>query len=360
MENAYAVIMAGGKGERFWPLSTLAHPKQVLALVGEKPMLAMTVDYVKELIPPERVLIITSSDLVDITREAVPVLPPENVIGEPVGRDTAAACALGSALVKAKDPDAAFCILTADHVIGTLDLFRSTLRDGLTFALANEVLITIGIEPSFASTGFGYIDAGAGIESECDADLFRARRFVEKPDRETAEQYLAAGNYYWNSGMFMWSVRAFQNALVAHCPDLMRMAGNIEPVAWTPDFDPRLADEYAKLGKISVDYAIMEKADNIVMIRGEFSWDDVGSWPALANHFEPDSSGNVVLGKCEALESKGNIVVTRDRLTALIGVTDLVVVHSGDATLICPRDRAQEVKAMVGQLRDKGGYEGML
>jgi len=360
MENTYAIIMAGGKGERFWPLSTSAHPKQVLALVGDRPMLAMTVEYVKDLIPPERVLIITRSDLVEVTREAVPALPAENVIGEPVGRDTAAACALGSALVKAKCPDGAFCILTADHVIGQLDLFRSTLQNGLQFALENDVLITIGMRPSFPSTGFGYIEAGEKIDCPGNLSCFRARRFVEKPDQETAEQYLAAGTFCWNSGMFIWSVNAFQKALGKCSPGLMKMAERMESVAWTPEFPGRLAEEYASLDKISVDYAIMEKADNIVMVQGEFAWDDVGSWPALANHREPDSSGNTILGTCETLEASDNIVVSHDRLTALIGVKDLVVVHSGNATLICPRDRAQEVKAMVQQLRAKGQYDKLL
>jgi mannose-1-phosphate guanylyltransferase len=352
--------MAGGKGERFWPLSTASHPKQVLALVGEKPMLAMMVDYVKELIPPERILIITSLDLAGVTREAVPMLPAENVIGEPVGRDTAAACALGAALVKAKDPEAAFCILTADHVIGRLELFRATLREGLRYAMESDVLITFGIRPTFPSTGFGYLEAGEEVKTAGNVRFRRVRRFVEKPNRETAERYLAAECFFWNSGMFIWSVKAFEQALARYCPDLMRMAQRIAPVAWTPGFAARLAEEYSKLGRISVDYAIMEKAQNIVMVQSAFAWDDVGSWPALANHLPPDAAGNVALGKCEALDSANNVVVSRERLTALIGIRDLVVVHAGNATLICPKDRAQDVKAMVQHLRGKEEYRELL
>lgn len=360
LENTYAVIMAGGKGERFWPLSTSTRPKQVLALLGDKPMLATTVDYLEGLVPPERVLIITSVALIEVTRQAVRNLPPENIIGEPFGRDTAAACALGAALVKAKCPDAAMCVLTADHVIENLDVFHSTIESGLQYALGNDVLITIGIPPAFPSTGFGYIEAGDQIPDESPMDFFKVGRFVEKPDSETAAEYLAAGNFFWNSGMFMWTADTFQQALQKHCPSLMDMVARIEPVAWTPDFDQHLAEEYGKLDRISVDYAIMEKADNIVMVKGQFAWADVGSWPALANHLTPDTSGNVTLGTCEVLASHDNVVVSRDRLTALVGVSDLVVVQAAKATLICPKSKAEDVKQMVQQLHECGIYEHLL
>jgi len=360
MDNVYAVIMAGGKGERFWPLSTSEHPKQVLSLVGDKPMLAMTVDYVRELIPPERILIITNAGLADVTRRAVPELPAENVIGEPFGRDTAAACALGAALVGARAPDGAFCILTADHVIDRLDVFRRTLADGLGYALAHDVLMTIGIPPAFPSTGFGYIETGGPVEAPGATAFLEANRFVEKPDRATARTYVDAGNYFWNSGMFMWSVASFRRALERFQPALLGMTDRMQVAAWTAEFNDRIAAEYGNLGKISVDYAIMEHADNIVMARCDFTWDDIGSWPALANHFPPDTSGNVLLGECETLASHDNIVISGERLTALIGVRDLVVVQAGKATLICPKDRAQDVKQMVQHLREQGGYEDVL
>jgi len=356
----YAVIMAGGRGERFWPLSTSEHPKQVLSLVGDKPMLAMTVDYIRDLIPPERVLIITNAGLVDVTRRAVPELPAENVIGEPFGRDTAAACALGAALVGARAPDGAFCILTADHVIGQLDVFRRTIADGLAYALEHAVLMTIGIPPAFPSTGFGYIESGAPVEATGGTTFLKAKRFVEKPDRATARTYVEAGNYFWNSGMFLWSVASFRRALEKFQPALLGMSDRMRAAAWTAEFDERLAAEYGNLGKISVDYAIMEHADNIVMARCDFTWDDIGSWPALANHFPPDGSGNVLLGECESLAAHDNVVVSGERLTALIGVDNLVVVQAKNATLICPKDRAQDVKLMVQHLREQGGYEDVL
>lgn len=359
-EKFYAVIMAGGKGERFWPLSSSKTPKQVLPLISDRPMIAMTVDYIKDLIPFERILIITNASLVDVTKAAVPELPSENIIGEPVGRDTAAACALGAALVKARCPDGAFCILTADHAISDLDKFRATINEGLTYALENDVLMTIGIKPTFASTGFGYIEVGADIESAGEIGLCKATRFVEKPDASTAEKYVSSGKFYWNSGMFMWSVKSLLKAFKSFCPEIYQMAKKIEPVVDTDNFYPTLTEEYNNLGKISIDYAVMEKADNIVLASGEFSWSDIGTWPALADHYEADENGNIVIGTGEHMESTDNIIVSKDRLTALIGVSDLVVVQSEHATLICPKDKVQDIKAMVNQLHDRGIYEDML
>lgn len=351
MDRMYAVILAGGRGERFWPLSRTQRPKQLLSLVGDATLLAQAVDRLEGLIPPERVYVITNQDLVEASRAAAPQLPPENIIGEPVGRDTAAAAALGAALVKAKDPDASFCILTADHVIGDLDIYRNTLKQSLLLAQQRDVLITIGIQPTEASTGYGYIEA-ADVDAEIEAVTFlKAIRFVEKPDAETAQTYLESGRFCWNSGMFIWSVRAIENALERHRPPLKSLIDDLTPVAHTSAFSDALRDAYADLEKISIDYALMEKADNILMVRGTFAWDDVGAWPALENHFESDAKGNVSIGDSETVDANQNIVYSKGRLTALIGVSDLIVVQADDATLICPRDRAQDVKKLVEKLK---------
>lgn len=351
MDRMYAVILAGGRGERFWPLSRTQRPKQLLSLVGDATLLAQAVDRLEGLIPPERVYVITNQDLVEASRAAAPQLPPENIIGEPVGRDTAAAAALGAALVKAKDPDASFCILTADHVIGDLDIYRNTLKQSLLLAQQRDVLITIGIQPTEASTGYGYIEA-ADVDAEIEAVTFlRAIRFVEKPDAETAQTYLESGRFCWNSGMFIWSVRAIENALERHRPPLKSLIDDLTPVAHTSAFSDALRDAYADLEKISIDYALMEKADNILMVRGTFAWDDVGAWPALENHFASDAEGNVSIGDSETVDANQNIVYSKGRLTALIGVSDLIVVQADDATLICPRDRAQDVKKLVEKLK---------
>lgn len=356
----YAVILAGGKGERFWPLSTSTRPKQLLSLVGDTPLLAQAVERLDGLIPPERVYVITNEDLVDASRNAVPQLPSQHIIGEPVGRDTAAAAALGAALVKAKDPEAAFCILTADHVMGDLDVYRATLKEGLQLAQQEDVLVTIGIEPTSPSTGYGYIEAVDAHAEHAGIRFLKANRFVEKPDADTAQQYLDTGTFYWNSGMFIWSVQALEKALRRHCPELADMMERLSPVVETPDFAAALAREYRDLHKISIDYALMEKADNILMVCGAFAWDDVGSWTALENHFERTDDGNTVVGDCQAVDATGNIVYSSDHLTALIGVRDLVVVQSEGVTLICPRDRAQDVKKLVEKLKASGCYDRML
>jgi mannose-1-phosphate guanylyltransferase len=356
-DNRYAVIMAGGRGERFWPLSTIKRPKQVLSLVGGRPMLAQAVERLAGFIPPERVIVITNASLVDVSREAAPELPAENIIGEPFGRDTAAACALAAAIVKARCPNGSFCILTADHVMKDVPLFQQTLAAGFEQAESAEKLVTIGITPTFPSTGFGYIECGDALDDSSAIDFFKAERFVEKPDAETAQQYMNAGNFFWNSGMFIWSADSLMNALKKYQPQLLAMAQAMQPVVDTSEFDSKLEEEYGKLEKISIDYAIMEKADNIVTAAGNFGWYDVGSWPALEDHFDKDDSGNVVVGDGKLLDSGNNVVVSDGRLTALIGVSDLVVVQSKNATLICPKDRAQDVKKMV-QLLDADGQHG--
>jgi len=357
--NRYAMIMAGGRGERFWPLSTAARPKQVLSLVGGRPMLAQAVDRLKGFIPPERILIITSAALVDVSREAVPELPAANVIGEPCGRDTAAACALGAAVVRARCPEGAFCILTADHVIKPIARFQQILEHGFSVAERGDSLVTIGIKPVFPSTGFGYIDCGEVLE-DGDVRVYKARRFVEKPDARTAENYVQSGHYLWNSGMFIWKAGTLLAALRQYEKPVYDMAIAMLPVVDTPAFESNLTSEYNRLGRISIDYAVMEKAPNIVTAAGDFEWYDVGSWPALEDHFEKDAAGNVIIGDGAVLDSSGNVVVSGNRVTALIGVKDLVVVHAEKATLICPKSRAQDVKQMVQQLARDARYADIL
>jgi len=356
MEQGYAVILAGGKGERFWPMSTSRRPKQLLSLVGDRPLLAQAVERLEGLIPPDRVFIITSADLVEASRAAAPELPPDQVIGEPFGRDTAAAAALGAALVKARDPKGVFAILTADHIIGDLDVYRATLRESMKRAASEDVLITIGVQPDEPSTGYGYIEAGP-LHAEQDGVAFhKALQFIEKPNVEKAKSYLATGTFYWNSGMFIWSVASLEKAFRKFRPALVELMEDVRPSIGTPGFDDQLRKAYDRLEKISIDYALMEKADNILMVRGSFAWDDVGAWPALENHFDADADGNVVIGEAAAVDSARNIIVSKGHLTAMIGVHDLVVVQTEGVTLICPKSRAQDVKKLVEQVKQTGLY----
>lgn len=355
MSDCYAVIMAGGKGERFWPLSTSARPKQLLDLVGDRPLLGQAVERLKGLVPPERIFVVTNRELEEGCRDAAPELPPENVVGEPVGRDTAAAVALGTALVAARDPNAVFCVLTADHVIHDAEGFQRVLSAALERAGAEPALLTIGIHPTAPSTAYGYIEVSGTSENKADSPCYTVKRFVEKPDLETANGYLQQGGFYWNSGMFIWSVPTIMAAFRANCPYLADLSERLSTCA-VKELSAMLDVEYPALKKISIDYAIMEKADNILMTPAAFDWDDVGSWNALEHHFEPSDQGNVVVGTCESVQASNNIVYSRDRLTALVGVNNLIVVQADGVTLICPKGSAQNVKQLVQQLREQGTY----
>lgn len=349
--ESYAVILAGGRGERFWPMSTYRRPKQLLSLVGRRALLADAVYRIRAIIPEKRILVITSIDLQDAVRRLLPGLPSANVIGEPFGRDTAAAITLAAALIKARNPHAVFCVLTADQVICDAAIFRRTLKDALARAAGADVLVTIGIKPKFPSTGFGYIEAGARLSGCSRTAFYQAKRFVEKPDAHTAARYVKAGRFYWNSGMFVWSLSSWERALRRHCPALTCFLDTLTPLVGRPGFYARLKRAYAGLEKISVDYAVMEHSDNIVMAAGRFAWDDVGAWSALEKHFPKDGRGNVIVGHGELIESSGNIVLADNGLVALLGVDNMVVVKAGAVTLVCRKDRSQEVKRMVEQLR---------
>ena len=349
INHAYAVIMAGGRGERFWPLSTAARPKQFLSLFGGKTLLTQAVDRLSGVIPPERILVITSRDLVPLTRETAWNLPAENIIGEPMGRDTAAACALACGLVSQRDPQGVVCILTADQLMADVDAFRQILADSVSVAAAQDVIVTIGVQPDHPATGFGYIEAGEKLETDTATAFQRAVRFVEKPNASVAAEYVASGRYCWNAGMFIWRVGVMRQAIDQHAPHLTALC---EQAAETrpAELDALLDTIYPPLKKISVDFAIMEHLKNIVVARGSFGWDDVGTWSAVGNHIAVDAVGNVVVGSCEAVEATGNVVISEGRLTALLGVKDVVVVHAGATTLVCARDRVQDLKKLVQQV----------
>jgi mannose-1-phosphate guanylyltransferase len=358
--GVYAVIMAGGKGERFWPLSTAARPKQFLSVVAGKALLGLAVDRLAGLIPPERILIVTGASLVHATREAVSSVPADNVIGEPIGRDTAAACACGTAWVAGRDGDGVCLVLTADQLISDIPVFHHTLLESAAVARHHDVLVTLGIVPSAPSTGFGYVEAGEPFAHTGSIPIHKVERFVEKPDVATAKKYIESGRFFWNSGMFVWRAGTFLEALRAYAPALHALAMELAKADCAKAFTSIMDSAYPKLPRISVDYAVMEKADNILMARACFGWDDVGAWPSLAAHIGGDAADNAVVGRCEAIDSRGNVVVSPDRLTALVGVSDLVVVNTPSVTLVCHKDHAQKMKRMVEHLRAKGGYDDVL
>lgn len=350
MSNHYVVIMAGGRGERFWPESRLSCPKQLLPIVGEKAMLAQTVDRLKGLVPVENVFVITNAVQRDAVLEICPELDPAKVVGEPVGRDTAAAVGLAATLVKHQSANATFAILPADAVIHDTDGFRGTLTTAFSAAEAEAALVTIGITATFPATGYGYIQKSEVMGQFSGRDVYRVKRFVEKPKAAVAERYLKSGDYFWNAGMFVWSVKTITGELEKNTPQLWSALQAIDQgLSEGGAIKPLLEKHYSGLEKISVDYAIMEKARNTVMVESQFDWDDVGEWTALERHYAADENGNVTRGLAQIKDSSDNIVFSRDdtHLIALLGVKDLVVVKTKDATLICHQDKAQEIKDLV-------------
>ncbi|PXA02891.1 mannose-1-phosphate guanyltransferase [Coraliomargarita sinensis] len=363
MSKRYVVIMAGGRGERFWPVSRLARPKQLLPIVGEKAMLTQTVDRLSGLVAPKDFFVITNTEQRDAVLEVCPDLDPAKVIGEPVGRDTAAAVGLAAVLVRREDPDATFAMLPADAVIHDASGLCATLETAFQAAESQPVLATIGITAAFPATGYGYIQQGDKLGDYGDREVFNVKRFVEKPDEATAKSYLASGDYFWNAGMFIWSVSSIVAELEKSTPSLWSALQAIDRgLESGQDLDALLAEYYPSLEKISVDYAIIEKASNVVMVESGFDWDDVGEWPAVARHYPEDDAGNVVRGSAELKDAKENIIYSQDEdhLVALLGVEDLIVVRTDDATLVCHKDKAQDLKDLVKTIGTKEAYRKLM
>lgn len=364
--SLYAVILAGGRGERFWPLGRASRPKQFVDLFGGKPLIRHAVDRLRGLVPPSRVLVVTSRDLVPATRAALPQLPPDQILGEPEGRDTAAACALATAWVGWRGrPSDTLCILTADHLIADSASFRRTLAAAAGVCARRDVLGLIGIAPTRPATGYGYVELGAPFSGPGAAAGFRkVARFVEKPNLGTAATYVASGRFVWNSGMFVWRVETFAAALRRFRPALAdAVEKEIAPKFGSPRALAKTLDRvYPSLEKISVDYAIMEKASNLVAVRGDFGWDDVGAWPSAGAHIGSDGAGNAVHGLASSLAATGNVFVNvqEGHVLAAMGVEGLVVVHTPDATLVCSREAADGLKALVRKLADDPATAGFV
>lgn len=343
--NAYAVILAGGNGERLWPLSTPERPKQFVSLFGGKPLIRHAADRLKEVIPAERIFVLTANHLVKMTRKALPHIPKANIIGEPCRRDTAAAVAVACGLVKKHGGgDAVGCILTADQLMTPETEFRRALKDAVRAAAGSSSIVTMGIVPDRPATGYGYIECGDLVELKTKTRFRLTKRFVEKPNEKTARKYLRKGGFCWNSGMFIWRADSLAKAFSKAAPDI---GGLIDKVAQAKNVGVLLARAYPAVRAISFDYAVMEKIDDILVAESSFEWDDVGSWTSVANHFASDGNGNVCIGKTLLHEVSDSIVVGEDgHITALIGVEDIVVVNTEYATLVCPKNRVQDIKKL--------------
>jgi mannose-1-phosphate guanylyltransferase len=339
----YACILAGGSGERFWPMSRVRTPKHLLKLLSERTLLEETAHRLEGVVPPENIFVLTNEAQLEGIRAALPEVPPGQIVAEPARRDTAPAAALATALVRARDPRGVVAILAADAFIRDQERFTIQLRAAFDWADRNPSLLTFAITPSHAATGFGYLELGAALGAPGPGGQFRSvKRFVEKPDAATAEGYLKDGAFAWNAGMFVWQAAAFLREADAHAPALAGFIRDFpagEPAAY-------LAARFPALPKISVDYAIMEKAASVATLVADFDWDDVGLWTALPKHLASDAAGNSVRGQVMVTGASNNIAVSNGRVIALCGVKDLVVVETADAILVCHRDAVQDIKKL--------------
>ncbi|HEX9639321.1 MAG TPA: mannose-1-phosphate guanylyltransferase [Acidobacteriota bacterium] len=344
--------MAGGSGTRFWPRSRKRMPKQLLALIGDSTMLERTAARIRPLVAPERTVVVTNGAQQKRVGELLPWLDRENLLVEPIGRSTAPCLILAALRIAAADPDAIIVSLAADHVIQDEAAFRGCLEAALA-AADPQRLVTFGIVPRYPETGYGYVELADPILKHGDHTVYRVARFCEKPDRSTAQAFLTAGNFLWNSGMFVWRASAFLSVCRRHLPEVVQA---LEPYAQVParSLESGLMFRYADLPEISVDVGVMEQAEQVACVRGEFGWSDIGSWSALAEVLPADADGNVSRGELVALSSGGNVVDAPDKLVALLGIKDCVVVDTPDALLVCAKDHAQDVRRILEALKSRG------
>lgn len=328
--KVFAVIIAGGSGERLWPLSTPERPKQFVTLFGGKPLIRHAMDRLAGFVPAERTLVVTAKNLVAQTRKALPSLPKANVIAEPCRRNTAPAIALATREAKKRGgTDSVCCILTADQLMEPAAKFRAALKKAVALAAKSGKIVTLGIKPTYPATGFGYIDTAA-----------KPPRFVEKPDARKAAKFLKKGTFLWNSGMFIYRVDVMESALREFAPDTARL---LDAKDWKK--------VYPSLESVSIDYAVMEKTKDIAVVPASFRWDDVGSWNSVPDRFEHDGDGNTRIGKTAVYDARGSVVIsTPDHLAAVVGLDDVVVVHTDKVTLVCAKSKAQDVKKLVSEI----------
>lgn len=359
-DDRFVIIMAGGRGERFWPLSREKTPKQLLTILGNRSFLQQAYDHVAPLVPPENVFVITNAVQAPQVRKQLPSLPKQNIVAEPIGRDTCAAVTLGAALVGARSTTGVMAVIPADHVIPEEKKFQRVLADSLDLARRGQAIVTIGIRPTEPATGYGYIRVGSPLPPPQGAkpyktSFFRAEKFVEKPNFETAVEYVSSGHYRWNAGMFVWSFVTITGSLQTHQPVMFDACQRWFAAASNPaKLNRVLAKDYPDLKKISVDYALMERVQNVVVADGAFAWDDLGSWNALARHLKPDPEGNCAVGDFVHVDAARNLIFdarTKGRTPiAVVGLRDSILVLSDDATLLAHKSQSQKVKELVAKL----------
>jgi len=354
-------IMAGGGGTRFWPWSREECPKQILPIISNRSMIWETVERIRCFTSCEKIFIVTSrSQAKDLQRE-VPQIPQSNLLLEPLGKNTAPCLCLAALYIQKLNPEAVMVVLPADHFIADRRGFLRTLKAAVGFTAKRNLLMTLGIPPTEPETGYGYIQKGENLDKVNGISVFKAKAFREKPTRAKARAYLRTGKYLWNSGMFIWKVGVFLAALEKYLPQLYEEMQPLQNHLGTARGEKLLEKVYARCQPISVDYGIMEKAENVALIEAQFHWDDVGSWAALCKILPKDERGNALMagkqageGKILAIDSSGCLIRGEEKLIAVIGIKDTVVVEAGNAFLVCPRDRAQDIRRVIEELKNRG------
>jgi mannose-1-phosphate guanylyltransferase len=356
-ENLVIVIMAGGVGTRFWPLSTDEVPKQFLDLFGDRSLLQQSFDRVSELVPPERILVLTNAAFVSTVQEQLPEIPTKNIIGEPIRRDTAAAVGLAALLCRKRFGNPVMVTLTADHLIEPVSLFQKTLLSAASKAAEGGALYTFGVEPTYPATGYGYLERGTQIFDDGGIEHFQLLHFKEKPHLEAARAYVQSGDFYWNAGMFVWTAEAILKEMAIHLPNHVKVLSHAVEFDQTPQWADALKTAFESLHRVSIDFGVMEKAQKVCCVASRFSWKDVGGWLALESCLSQDEAGNCCYGEPVTLDATDNLVFCEDpeETVMLIGVKDLVIVRVGARTLITHKDRTEDVKKLVERMgaRDK-------
>ncbi|MDP4145738.1 MAG: mannose-1-phosphate guanylyltransferase [Bacillota bacterium] len=339
-----ALIMAGGKGERFWPLSTDEKPKQFLKLIGEETMIQMTVKRLEKLIPVERIFVVTAKRYVDLVKEQLPKLPESNIIVEPVGRNTAPCIALSAFIIEKYYKNATIAVLPSDHLIVNEDKFINTLGAANKFVEDNEsAIVTIGMKPDRPETGYGYIEYSEVVESIDEFKVRSVRRFVEKPNLETAQKYLNKGDFLWNAGMFVWRASTILELTNRFLTNTFNVLNEIA-VTCEEEFDQVLELRYENVDNVSVDYGIMEKAENIYVIPTDFGWDDVGTWYSVERYRDKDENNNVCVGDIKHIDSHNNIIVGNGKPIVVVGLDDVFVVESDDVIFVGSKENIKNIK----------------
>ena len=348
----YAVIMAGGRGTRFWPRSRERKPKHLLDIVSKRTIIQETVDRIKPLIPPEDILIVTGKKHARELIRQLPEIPAKNIIIEPVGKNTAACIGLAALHISKRVPDAVMVVLPSDHAISDTRKYLAVIRAAAKFAGQEKGLVTVGIKPSSPQTGFGYIEQGQSVRNVSGKKVFRVKSIREKPDLAKAWKFVRSGKFYWNSGMFIWKASVILKEIERCLPDLYTGLMKIKEVLGTSKEATTVPRVYQGLASISIDYGVMEKANNAFMLPGDFGWSDVGSWDALWEISAKDDQGNALQGGGSAIftDTEGALVYSPKKLVALIGVKDLIIVETKDALLICKKGHSQDVKKVVDTL----------